>query len=289
MSGCSRALLALSHVMTMSSVALTIAALSQQNFIQGIMSATGLSLTFSMGLFSSCLNYSSAASCNGSDPFYWTAAYRHPFAFYDQWHALQVFIIAEIVLRGFGWMFMATRSHWEQQYPASLSKINKIMNGFHISTVISGAIATACFGSMPSRLAVDMGISSWYGMTSILQFIAFGVGTLGVFAYVASRRYAESSTVTDTAPLLLPGNQVAIVVNGQTMLATIAPTHQQPFSAHVPHAHVIQPQQHVHAPQYTPNPMAYVHAAHHAQHGGYVHPQAPLAYPHVQPSYYQIN
>lgn len=221
----------LTHVLSLASIVLTSVAIGWQSFVTGYVYTydgwgNSTQSFVSFGLFNSCWS----GSCDG-DALSWTDYIDDGVSgFAALFHSLQAFLVAELALRILGGHSMTYRTNMEANHP---KKTAWLIHSTNLLTVISGVIAVTLVATTPSILMSKTSGYFSYDVSSYLQISSFPTGTLGLIFYAFARYYINKAAkkdnpTTDMTPLLA-GHQVALTVNGQTYMASIAPADQQPY------------------------------------------------------------
>lgn len=212
----------LAHALSLASIAATAVALGLSKYVTGTIysyddGGNWQVSSVSIGLFSTCVD----GDFDTNESFLSN--------FVAQLYTLQTAVLFELLSRVLGGHFMTYRSSMEANHP---KKTAWLIHTTNVLTFISGVITTALVAVMPSHLTSPTHGDFAYGVSSFIQMASLPTGTLGFVFYALARLYinkaAKKDNPTDTVPLLA-GHQVALTVNGQTYMASIAPADKQPF------------------------------------------------------------
>lgn len=218
------ALRRISLFLLLSSIILIFVAMIKESFV--VIRLNGNSYRY--GLFTLCYNDTCLFINNQYD------------ARSARFHAFQVFVMSEMILRCVAFLMMVCRAQLEtrieQRYTNKLSLFRKGLIGLMITCAVLGAVAVGVTSSLPN--AVGFRPYGSLGVSTILLIISYPLSVMGYSLYGAGW-HRELTQTGDSANVLLENNanqplihqqQVAININGQVVMATItpaAPTAQQ--------------------------------------------------------------
>lgn len=300
-------------MLLISSLVLVIVALIKERFLERLNGAV------IVGLFNVC--WQGSCSFNYASWFSKTTETR--------WYAFQTFLLLETLVKVPALLMMKYRPAWEIKWANRKKILHGVLIAHMITSIISGAIALGTGVSVVTSPVSDYQ-SGYYsvGVSMILLIVAYPCSVVSYACYALAWRVEVESPLTGSSQSLLFGNvdsqqqiqlqpqiqlhpqQVSLNVNGQMIMATLAPstpvlTNQpviqpiyQPVNQPIyPMVHqpinqqMIQPTQHINQPvMYMPNPAV---QGQQMIYSSYPQGQGPLVVmngqPMAVPQFYQSN